>query len=149
MSACIPERVSRSRMPESSDRRDRPRPAQDGKSAPVWKTAFDAVERPASRATQTWLQSDTFMDGFAITRRLQRRLGAEVRRGLDVWLQAWQLPTRTDVHRLSNEIAGLERQVRDLRGELEQAGHARDGTDPMLARLGQTSRRRSVNRAPR
>lgn len=110
---------------------------------------MDAVERPVSRATQTWMQGDTFMDGFAITWRLQRRLGAEVRKGLDVWLQAWQLPTRTDVHRLSNEIAGLERQLRDLRGELEKAGHARDGTDPMLPRLGQASRRRPANRGRR
>ncbi len=115
----------------------------------MWKATLDAVERPVSRAAQTWMQSDTFMDGFAITWRLQRRVGAEVRRGLDLWLQAWQLPTRTDVHRLSNEIAGLERQVRDLRGELEQAGDARDGTDPMLPQLGQTSRRRPANRARR
>jgi hypothetical protein len=136
-------------MPESSDRRDRARSAQNGKSAPVWKAALGAVERPVSRAAQTWMQSDTFMDGFAITWRLQRRVEAEVRRGLDVWLQAWQLPTRTDVHRLSNEIAGLERQVRDLRGELEQAGHARDATDPILPQLGQTSRRRPANRGRR
>ena len=136
-------------MPESSDSRDRSRRAQGGKSAPVWKAAFDGVERPVSRAAQTWLQSDTFMDGFAITWRLQRRLGAEVRRGLDGWFQAWQLPTRTDMHRLSNEIAGLERQVRDLRSELELAGQTRDETDPMLPQLGQTSRRRPASRVRR
>ena len=65
------------------------------------------------------MNSDAFMDGFAVTWRVQRRLQTRVRRSLDVWLGMWHLPSRSDVARVSNEIAGLERQVRELRAELE------------------------------
>jgi polyhydroxyalkanoate synthesis regulator phasin len=58
------------------------------------------------------------MDGFAVTWRVQRRLQTRVRRSLDVWLGLWHLPSRTDVARVSNEIAALERQVRELRAEV-------------------------------
>ena len=36
-----------------------------------------------------------------------------------MWLGLWQLPSRTDVASVSNEIAGLERQVRELRAAVE------------------------------
>ena len=90
-------------------------------STPAWRAAFDAIERPVTSASERWVQSDTFMDGFALAWRVQRRVDREVKRGLDIWLGAWRLSTRADVDRLSREIAQLERQVRELRRELERS----------------------------
>jgi hypothetical protein len=129
-------------MPASSDNGRSHSSAKNGASGPAWRTAFDVVERPVSEASQSWLNSDTFMDAAAVTWRVQRRLHAELRRGLDVWFGAWHLPTRSDVSRLSNQIAGLERQVRELRGELEHT------ESPSLG-LGQAQRRRPASRSPR
>jgi hypothetical protein len=127
-------------MPESSDNGKRPeRHAKGGKSAPPWRSTLDAFERPLARASESWIQSGTFMDGFALTWKLQRRLQSEVRRGLEVWFGAWRVPTRGDVDRLSNQIAALERQVRELRGELEKEA------SPPLG-LGSTQRRRPASR---
>jgi hypothetical protein len=112
---------------------------EEGKSAPSLRDAFDAFENPIARGSESWIGSDVFMDGFAITWRLGRRLNAEARRGLDMWFGAWHLPTRSDVDRLSGQIAALERQVRDLRTELEQS-------DPPSLRLGKIPRRRPVSR---
>lgn len=81
------------------------------------------------------------MDAFAITWRLGRRVNAEARRGLDMWFGAWHVPTRSDVDRLSGQIAALERQVRDLRSELEYS-------EPRSLRLGAIPRRRPVRRGP-
>ena len=98
--------------PESKDHSSGP---------PIWRAAFDAVERPVTRASETWVQSNTFMDGLAIAWRLQRRANREIRRGLDIWLGAWRLATRGDVDRLSNEVARVERELRALRRELADA----------------------------
>ena len=100
-------------MPESSTNGARSSTTKEGKSAPSLRDAFDAFERPIARGSESWIGSDVFMDGFAITWRLGRRLNAEARRGLDMWFGAWHLPTRSDVDRLSGQIAALERQVRD------------------------------------
>lgn len=128
-------------MPESSTNGARSSTTKEGKSAPSLRDAFDAFERPIARGSESWIGSDVFMDGFAITWRLGRRLNAEARRGLDMWFGAWHLPTRSDVDRLSGQIAALERQVRDLRTELEQS-------DPSSLRLGKIPRRRPVSRGP-
>ena len=93
-------------------------PPSTGKEPDLLRAAFDAVERPVARASRSLMQSDRFMDGFTVTWRVQRRLQTRVRRSLDMWLGLWHLPSRTDVARVSNEIAGLERQVRELRAEV-------------------------------
>lgn len=94
-------------------------PPSTDKGSELLRAAFTAVERPVAHASRSLMDSDRFMDGFAVTWRLQHRLQTEVRRSLDVWLGLWQLPSRTDVASVSNEIAGLERQVRELRAAVE------------------------------
>jgi hypothetical protein len=94
----------------------------------LWRKAFDAMERPITAASESWVQSDIFIDLTAVVFRLQRRMLGEVHQGTDRWLQLWGWPSRADVLRLSNQVAGLERQVRDLRREGEQRERAlRDG----------------------
>lgn len=122
---------------------DGSRPAtKDGKSTPVWRATFDAFERPIADASESWLQSETFMDGLALVLKLQRRANRELRRGLRIWFGAWNLSTGSDVERLENQIANLERQVRQLRLELERSSDP----GPLLA---STARRRSANRDSR
>jgi hypothetical protein len=111
-------------MPQSSDNGARSPKAKDGRSTPLWRATFDAIERPVARASESWLQSETFMDGLALIWKLQRRLNREVRGGLAMWLGAWNISTGSDVNRLENQIAGLERQVRSLRDQLERPASA-------------------------
>lgn len=83
------------------------------------RKAFDAIERPLAAGSEAWIQSDTFMDMTAVMFRVQRRMLSEVHEATDRWLQLWGWPSRADVLRLSNQVASLERQVRDLRREAE------------------------------
>jgi hypothetical protein len=85
---------------------------------------FDVVEEPVSRSSESWVQSKTFMDGVAIAWRLQRRFGIEVHRALSLCFGAWNIPSRGDVDRISNQVANVERQLRALRAELEQSESA-------------------------
>jgi polyhydroxyalkanoate synthesis regulator phasin len=84
----------------------------------LWRQGFDAIERPVAAAAESWVQSRTFMDLAAMTIRVQRRLAADSQRVTEQWLHAWGLPARGDLFRLMNQVASLERQVRDLEREL-------------------------------
>jgi hypothetical protein len=95
-------------------------------SPPLWRIAFDAVERPIGAASESWVQSDVFMDSLALTWKVQKRVAREMHRGLGLWLGLWDLPRRSDVSALVTQVANLERQVRQMSRELER----RERTDP-------------------
>ena len=84
-------------------------------STPLWRSAFDLVERPVAAASEAWLQSDVFMDVAAVGFKVQRRMRAQSRQVMEAWLGLFELPARRDVSNLVNQVAALERQVRDLR----------------------------------
>ena len=84
----------------------------------LWRQAFDTIERPLAAASESWVQGKTFMDLAAVTIRVQRRLTADGQRMTEQWLHAWGMPARGDLFRLMNQVASLERQVRDLEREL-------------------------------
>jgi hypothetical protein len=88
--------------------------------APLWRKAYDALERPLAAGSEAWIQSETFMDLATHSIRIQRRMLREVQGATERWLHMWGWVSRGDVLRLSNQVASLERQVRDLRREAEQ-----------------------------
>jgi|SRR5689334_10113075 len=90
---------------------------------PLWRKAFDAIERPLAAGSEAWIQSDTFMDLATHSFRIQRRMLHEVHNATERWLHLWGWSSRGDVLRLSNQVASLERQIRDLRREAEQREH--------------------------
>ncbi|MBV8218081.1 MAG: hypothetical protein JO325_06435, partial [Solirubrobacterales bacterium] len=67
---------------------------------PLWRKAFDAVERPLTAGSEAWVQSDTFMDLTAIAVRVQRRVLGEVQQATERWLHLWGWVSRGDVLRL-------------------------------------------------
>lgn len=99
----------------------------------LWRQAFDAMERPLAAASESWVQSKTFMDLAAVTIRMQRRLTADGQRMTGQWLHAWGMPARGDLFRLTNQVAGLERQVRDLERELRERDDRPPASQPGLA----------------
>jgi hypothetical protein len=90
---------------------------------PLWRKAFDAIERPLAAGSEAWIQSETFMDLATHSVRLQRRMLHEVQHATERWLHLFGYVSRGDVLRLSNQVASLERQIRDLRREAEQREH--------------------------
>lgn len=86
----------------------------------LWRKAYDAIERPLAAGSEAWLQSDTSMDLTAVTFRIQRRVLGEVQQATERWLHLWGWVSRGDVIRLTNQVAELERQLRELRRMAEQ-----------------------------
>ena len=89
---------------------------------PLWRLAFDAIERPIGAASESWVQTDVFMDALATTWKVQRRVTHQMQRGLGVWLGLWDMPRRSDVDALVTQVASLERQVRQMAREIERRG---------------------------
>jgi hypothetical protein len=87
---------------------------------PLWRKAFDAIERPLATGSEAWIQSETFMDLATHSVRLQRRMLREMGHATERWLHLFGYVSRGDVLRLSNQVASLERQIRDLRRAAEQ-----------------------------
>src|SRR3954466_9502096 len=93
---------------------------------PLWRLAFDTIERPIGAASETWVQTDVFMDALALTWKVQQRVAREMNRGLGGVLGLGGMPRPSDVNALVRQVASLERQVRQLARELER----RDAGDP-------------------
>jgi hypothetical protein len=107
---------------------------------PLWRKAFDAIERPLAASSEAWIQSETFMDLATHSIRIQRKMLHEMQNASERWLHLWGWVSRGDVMRLSNQVASLERQVRDLRRDAEHREH------PLLNGRHAIARRQSSNR---
>jgi hypothetical protein len=107
---------------------------------PLWRLAFDLVERPIGAASENWIQSEAFMDALAAGWKVQRRMSRQLQRGVGLWLGLFQIPQRSDVTQLVNQVASLERQVRQVTRELER----RNGSEVSGQRPAATTRRTSA-----
>ena len=80
------------------------------------RKAFDAVERPVADASESLIERDRFMDALALAWKVNRAALRRVERGAAAGLRVVGVPTRTE---LLNEIGALQREVRELRREIE------------------------------
>jgi hypothetical protein len=92
--------------------------------APLWREAFDLFERPIAASAESWVQSEAFMDLSATAIKMQRRLLGDVQSAMERWLALWGLVSRADAVKLMNQVGSLEREVRDLKRQLERHDQA-------------------------
>ena len=81
---------------------------------PLWRQGFDAVDRRVAGPVEGAARSDAFADALALGLRAQRRLQREIERRTRRVLHFANLPTATDVRRLSEQVAALRRELREL-----------------------------------
>ena len=96
-------------------------------SRPVWRKGYDTVEGAVGPRLTALVRSD----GFAIAVGLVSRTGQVVRsrseRATRRFLHFWNLPARSDVRRVLNEIGTLQHQVRELTEQLDARGERPNG----------------------
>jgi len=81
---------------------------------PLWRRAFDGVDRRIAGPIEAATRSDAFGDALTVAWRLQRRAQREAEKRTRRVLHLVNLPTATDVWRLSEQVAALRREVREL-----------------------------------
>lgn len=88
---------------------------------PLWRRAFDAVEQRVGPPLEQAVQTEQFADVTATLARLQVQLQRRTERVMRRGWHFWNLPAGSDVKRMSEQLASLERRVRDLSKQLEDA----------------------------
>ena len=81
---------------------------------PLWRQGFDAIERRLAGPVEEAVRTELFADVVALAIRARRRAQREVERRTRAVLHAVNVPTATDVRRVSEQLADLQRQVREL-----------------------------------
>jgi polyhydroxyalkanoate synthesis regulator phasin len=81
---------------------------------PLWRQAFDAVDRRVSGPVEAGTRSDVFADVVTVGWRIGRRAQQEIERRTRRALHMANLPTATDVRRLSEQVSALQREMREL-----------------------------------
>ena len=85
---------------------------------PLWKKLYDRIEKEVAPRLEAMVRTDQFADFTAVVTRLRNEMNRRVERASRQNLHAWNLPAGSDVKRLSEQVASLERRVRDLQQQL-------------------------------
>jgi hypothetical protein len=87
--------------------------------APLWRQAYDAVEKAVTPRAEELVRTEGFALGVALARRATTLARSSAR---ELTARAWHLvnlPAGTDVHRLRTQVGALDREVRRLTVALE------------------------------
>jgi hypothetical protein len=98
--------------------------------APLWRQAFDAVERRVTPPAEQLVRTPGFAVGAALVGRA-RSVARGAARGLTA--RAWHLvnlPAGSDVSRLRSQVGALDREVRRLTVALETERRSRPTSRP-------------------
>lgn len=96
---------------------------------PIWKKTYDAVEEQVAPPLQKALANPDVIEAITLGRAVQKRARDDVATFIKRQLHAVNLPSGTDVRDVSNQIAGLERQIRLLNKRLDEFEAKIDGLD--------------------
>jgi hypothetical protein len=88
-------------------------------SKPLWRRAFDRAERLAGEPLEDAVQTRTFVDALVLSVRLHKALWRSVERGTRTAVHLVNLPARSDVDRLSRQVAAMRRELREVAGRLD------------------------------
>lgn len=85
---------------------------------PLWRRAFDVVERAAAPRLEGVIKSEEFALAVGVMQGVQRAAQRRVERSTRRVLHFWNLPAGSDMTRILGELGELQRQVRELSKEV-------------------------------
>ena len=95
---------------------------------PLWRRAFDTVERGIGAPLEAIVRSDLYFDSLAVATRVRKGAGAHIERMSRRGLHLVNLPAGSDMRRLNDQLARLDRRVLALSKQIE----ADTGRAPVL-----------------
>lgn len=102
------------------------------KDQPLWLRAVLKVERAIGQPVESAVRSETYFDLVAKTTRVRRKVGGTAEGLSRRALHMLNLPAGTDMRRLRQQLARLERQIDQLTDEVAEIDEPRprDGSRP-------------------
>jgi hypothetical protein len=95
--------------------------------APLWLKLVLRLERAVGSPVEAAVRSDTYFDVVAELNRGSRRLSNAVESVSKRGLHLLNLPAGTDIRRVREQLARLDRRMLQISKELEQLERAREG----------------------
>lgn len=87
---------------------------------PLWRGAFDRVERAVGRPLESVVAGHPFNDLLVLVFRAQGAMYDAFEHQTRAILHLWNLPARSDVTRLHRQVGALSAEVRALAERLEE-----------------------------
>jgi len=87
--------------------------------APLWRRAFNTLERAVGPPLERGATSSEFAVGLAVVRRLRRGAARRIDAAASYALHQVALPSHADVRCIQRQLAGVEREVAAMRRDLE------------------------------
>ncbi len=89
-------------------------------SQPLWKQVYDAAEKQTAPVLTKLLSTPEVVEALGLAMAVRRRAVDDVSRLIRRNLHSVNLPSGTDVRDVSNQVAGLERQIRQLNRRIDE-----------------------------
>lgn len=87
---------------------------------PLWKKVYDVAEQQAAPVLTRALSTPEVIEAVGLALAVRRRAVDDVSQFFRRNLHNVNLPSGTDVRDVSNQIAGLERQIRQLNRRIDE-----------------------------
>jgi hypothetical protein len=94
---------------------------------PLWLRAVLKVERAIGQPVESVVRSDTYFDVVTKTTRVRRKAGGAAEGVSRRALHLLNLPAGSDIRRVRQQLARLERQIDQLSGEVAESDDPRIG----------------------
>jgi hypothetical protein len=92
---------------------------------PAWRRAYNAVEHNVTAPMVTVTGSEVFADSLAVIARARATYLRMIERRSRQLLHLWNLPAASDLRRLHEQVAALQRQIADLELRLRDGDGSR------------------------
>ena len=93
----------------------------------MWRQVFDKAERAVCSRLEELVRTEQFAVAVGLVTRARGEVQRRVERASRRVLHFWNLPAGSDVTRIMDQVAQLQRQIRDLRNQLDDREAARNG----------------------
>lgn len=83
--------------------------------AKQWREIYNEWESAVAPGLQQFAASDGFRDFMAASAKVSSAFAAEFERASRRWLHFWNLPAATDVRKLRQQVAAVDRELKGLK----------------------------------
>lgn len=83
--------------------------------AKQWREIYNEWEKAVAPGLQQFAASDGFRDFMAASAKVSSAFAAEFERTSRRWLHFWNLPAATDVRKLRQQVAAVDRELKGLK----------------------------------
>jgi hypothetical protein len=92
-------------------------------TAPRWRQAYDAVDKAVTPKAEAFVRTESFAQGAALLQRAQKVARDTVRGATARGWHLLNLPAGTDIRRVREQLARMDRRMAELTKQLEALEH--------------------------